>query len=181
MSRNLDKLRGLLAELFQLNQADLDFGIYRIMNQKRDEITAFLDNDLLPQVRTELSNVQDSGTAEAKAEHDKLVQQLGDAGVDPDTSPKVRELRERYRTGGDIDVLENEVLSHLYDFFRRYYSEGDFISQRRYKERLRDSIRGRGGKGILGQPRPVLREINGKLSRLCVQAPIGEARALQDR
>ena len=42
MSRNLDKLRGLLAELFQLNQADLDFGIYRIMNQKRDEITAFL-------------------------------------------------------------------------------------------------------------------------------------------
>ena len=134
MSRNLDKLRGLLAELFQLNQADLDFGIYRIMNQKRDEITAFLDNDLLPQVRTELSNVQDSGTAEAKAEHDKLVQQLGDAGVDPDTSPKVRELRERYRTGGDIDVLENEVLSHLYDFFRRYYSEGDFISQRRYKE-----------------------------------------------
>jgi len=134
MSKNLDKLRGLLAELFQLNQADLDFGIYRIMNQKRAEITAFLDNDLLPQVRSELTSVRDSETTEAKTELDKLVQQLTDAGVDPDTSPKVRELRERYSTGGDLDVLENEVFSHLYDFFRRYYDEGDFISQRRYKE-----------------------------------------------
>ena len=35
MSAKLDKLRRLLAELFQLDQADLDFGIYRIMNAKR--------------------------------------------------------------------------------------------------------------------------------------------------
>jgi len=40
---NLEKLRNLLQELFQLDQADLDFGIYRIMNQKRDEIVRFLD------------------------------------------------------------------------------------------------------------------------------------------
>jgi len=46
-----EKLSALLKELFQLDQADLDFGIYRIMNQKRDEITHFLDNDLLPQVK----------------------------------------------------------------------------------------------------------------------------------
>ena len=34
----------------------------------------------------------------------------------------------------DVAALENEVFSHLYNFFRRYYSEGDFISLRRYKE-----------------------------------------------
>ena len=37
-----EKLRYLLQELFQLDQADLDFGIYRIMNTKRDEVLRFL-------------------------------------------------------------------------------------------------------------------------------------------
>ena len=34
-----DKFKQLLAELFMFDQADLDFGIYRIMNAKREEIT----------------------------------------------------------------------------------------------------------------------------------------------
>ncbi|MCL6635050.1 MAG: hypothetical protein K6T29_04690 [Peptococcaceae bacterium] len=38
-------------EIFQFDQAGLDFGIYRVMNQKREEIKDFLDNQLLPQVR----------------------------------------------------------------------------------------------------------------------------------
>lgn len=48
---HLEKLQALLRELFQLDQADLDFGIYRIMNHSRDEIVRFLENDLLPQVQ----------------------------------------------------------------------------------------------------------------------------------
>ncbi len=41
-----DKLKTKLFELFQLDQADLDFGIYRIMNARRAEITRFLDKEL---------------------------------------------------------------------------------------------------------------------------------------
>ena len=52
MSENMNKLKAILREMFQLDQADLDFGIYRIMNQKREEIEQFLDRDLLPQVKT---------------------------------------------------------------------------------------------------------------------------------
>lgn len=33
----------------------------------------------------------------------------------------------------DLDALESEVYDHLYSFFRRYYSEGDFLSKRVYK------------------------------------------------
>ena len=33
---NLQKFQELLRELFQFDCADLDFGIYRIMNHKRD-------------------------------------------------------------------------------------------------------------------------------------------------
>lgn len=40
-----------LEELFQFDREDLDFGIYRIMNQKRAEVSKFLDHDLLPQVQ----------------------------------------------------------------------------------------------------------------------------------
>ena len=38
-----------LKELFQLDQPDLDFGLYRIMHAKSAEITQFLEKDLLPQ------------------------------------------------------------------------------------------------------------------------------------
>ena len=51
MSEQYERLVRLLKELFQIDQAELDFGIYRIMNQKADEISRFLDEDLLPQVR----------------------------------------------------------------------------------------------------------------------------------
>jgi hypothetical protein len=59
-----DKFKVLLAELFMFDQADLDFGIYRIMNAKRDEITRFLDNDLLPQINVALGTLDLSRRAD---------------------------------------------------------------------------------------------------------------------
>jgi len=63
-----------------------------------------------------------------------LESNLSKAGVDPDTNSKVMELREQYNTAGSPEALTNEVFSHLTNFFRRYYHQGDFISQRRYKK-----------------------------------------------
>ncbi len=135
MPTNLDKLRALLQELFQLDQADLDFGIYRIMNQKRDEVVRFLDKDLLPQVQEAFKQYKSADKFVLQAELDKLVASVQSAGMNPDESPKVKELRQRIADCAvDVTALENEVFSHLYSFFRRYYSEGDFISLRRYKE-----------------------------------------------
>jgi len=54
---NLDKLKNLLAEPFMLDQADLDIGIYRIMNAKRAAVTRLLENNVLPQMRGELAKV----------------------------------------------------------------------------------------------------------------------------
>ncbi len=61
---NLDKLKDLLAELFMLDQADLDFGIYRVMNAKRAEVTRFLESDLLPQVRQTLESTVEIQTGD---------------------------------------------------------------------------------------------------------------------
>ena len=46
MSKSLDTFQSLLRELFQFDCADLDFGIYRIMNHKRQEIQRFITEDL---------------------------------------------------------------------------------------------------------------------------------------
>jgi adenine-specific DNA-methyltransferase len=71
MSQNLEKLRQLRAELFQLDQAELDFGIYRIMNARREEITRFLNDDLLPQVRAVLSAYERESRSALQAELEK--------------------------------------------------------------------------------------------------------------
>ncbi len=134
MSQNLEKLKRLLAELFQLDQAELDFGIYRIMNAKREEITRFLDDDLLPQVRKVLQAYAAENRGAVEAELAEAIEKAKELGADPESLPRVKELRAKLAQAVDLTALENEVYSHLYNFFRRYYSEGDFISLRRYKE-----------------------------------------------
>ncbi len=134
-TKNFEKLKRLLEELFQMDQADLDFGIFRIMNAKRDEVVQFLDKDLLPQVKEAFSQYQSADRSEIKSELDDAINQAKSLGADPETIPRVKELREKYDSSSvDVAELESEVFSHLYNFFRRYYHEGDFISLRRYKE-----------------------------------------------
>jgi adenine-specific DNA-methyltransferase len=134
MATNYEKLKALLRELFQMDQSDLDFGLYRIMNAKRDEIERFLEHDLLPQVKAELARHTNLDTNAKKSELDEAIENATRLGMNPDAVPKVQQLREELKQGGDLDALENEVFSHLYNFFRRYYHEGDFLSLRRYKE-----------------------------------------------
>ncbi len=122
-----------LEEIFMMDHAELDFGIYRIMNQKRSEIKQFLENDLLRQVKDILA----AGNVEAdalKQELDKAVAACHQVGMDPEQSPKVQDIKRRMAAGADTAALENNVYSHLTTFFSRYYDEGDFISKRRYKD-----------------------------------------------
>ncbi|MFA4943540.1 MAG: site-specific DNA-methyltransferase [Lentisphaeria bacterium] len=130
---NLEKFKALLAELLMLDQADLDFGIYRIMNAKRGEISKFLSDDLLPLVRRTLDESRNLERLQAQAEITKAEAAAESAGFSPDASPKVLELRERHGRLLDVATLEQEVFSCLYDFFRRYYNDGDFLALRRYK------------------------------------------------
>ena len=128
-----NKLVTLLKELFQLDQPDLDFGIYRILHARADEVTQFLEEDLLPQVKEAFAGYQSADSAELKKRLEQMVAQLTEAGVDPEQAPRVQELREQLKGAVDLGALENEVYDHLYSFFRRYYSEGDFLAKRVYK------------------------------------------------
>ncbi len=123
-----------LREVFQIDRPELDFGIYRILNARAGEINDYLSNRLQAKVRDALSR-------DAAAQQDHIARELKEKeaqyqadGMDPGTVPKVKELREKlaqYQAG--TSEHENAVFSHLLAFFSRYYEQGDFISQRRYK------------------------------------------------
>ena len=40
------KFKNLLKEIFQFDASDLDFGIYRILNYKKEQIDDFIENRL---------------------------------------------------------------------------------------------------------------------------------------
>ena len=134
MENQYEKLKKILRQMFQMDQADLDFGIYRIMNQQRDEIENFLDKELLPQVKIEFLKYKDLEVEEKRKELERLERSVRDSGLNPDEAPKVLKIREELGKYGDEEALAAEVFSHLSTFFRRYYDNGDFLSLRRYKK-----------------------------------------------
>ena len=134
MSQKYEKLKTLLMELFQLDQPDLDFGIYRVLHARSAEVSEFLNKDLLPQVRDALGRYRTSDKVEIEKDLDKAFEQTLELGVDPETTDRVHKLRAKLeRDAVDIGALESEVYDHLFGFFRRYYSEGDFLTKRVYK------------------------------------------------
>ncbi len=137
MENNYKKLIETLKHIFQVDRADLDFGIYRILNQKHEEITTFLEKDLLPQVKRELSAYEAGDHDEITRELDEKIASFRKEGFSDEqinANAKIQELRSKLTNAGHTAELENEVFSHLVRFFERYYEEGDFISKRRYKD-----------------------------------------------
>lgn len=131
---NYEKLINILREIFQIDQADLDFGIYRIMNQKRGEIDDFLENKLIPQVKEEIAKANLGDASAVQKELDEAIAGAKALGVNPDDVPKVQNLKAQLATTQPVTLIEEEVFSHLAAFFKRYYDKGDFISLRRYKK-----------------------------------------------
>jgi len=131
---NYSELKDVLYEIFELKKADLDFGIYRIINQKRKQVNEFIEKQLPTDIKQALIETQSSDKTEIENELKTLKKNLEDAGIMADESPKYKSLKERLQGIENSDVLEQEVFSHLANFFKRYYKDGDFISMRRYKK-----------------------------------------------
>jgi adenine-specific DNA-methyltransferase len=123
-----------LREIFQIDRPELDFGIYRILNARAGEINDYLQNRLAEKVQQALSVGSAFSAQQLQAELQEAEKNAQALGVSPDAVPKVQELRAKLKavTVGSSEH-ENAVFSHLLSFFSRYYDQGDFISQRRYK------------------------------------------------
>lgn len=133
MNQHYDAFRKKLQEIFMMDHAELDFGIYRIMNHKRNQINDFLDKQLLPQVEKTLQEYVKTDDS-LQQELAKAIEGCKNLGIDPDSNPKVQQLRQQIaQSSTSIEDLQNTVFSRLTQFFSRYYEGDDFVSQRRYK------------------------------------------------
>jgi len=123
-----------LRDIFQIDRPELDFGIYRILNARAGEITQYLHTRLPEKVQAALTAGSAANMQQWQAELQEAEKQAQALGVNPDTVPKVQALRAKLNTASTSNAEhENAVFSHLLTFFSRYWQDGDFISQRRYK------------------------------------------------
>ena len=80
------KFANLLRELFQFDCADLDFGIYRIMNHKRQVIERFISEELPQTITEELQRGALAEQAQAQqalaAARQKVLDALGAEALD---------------------------------------------------------------------------------------------------
>jgi len=131
-SQQQAKLQNLLRELFQLNQPDLDFGLYRIMHAKSQEIEQFLNEDLLATIQQRLGGNKDEKVEKAKAAYERERQNAIDYGGNPDTAPKAMQSLAEYKAAQESQDDDEDLYEQLFRFFERYYDGGDFLSRRYY-------------------------------------------------
>ena len=125
------RLIDLLKELFQLDQPDLDFGFYKIMHAKADQVSRFLEEDLLKIIQDAFGEADEAKLAEALAAYDAAKKQAADYGApDPDATPPVMKTKAALDAVRNAETHEGDVYDHLYRFFERYYDGGDFMSRR---------------------------------------------------
>jgi adenine-specific DNA-methyltransferase len=148
LDENSKKLKNLLKEIFQFDESDLDFGIYRIMNQKREEISKFIDEELISAVNKAFEKYFDDYSKNIAKELEETKKQikneLGDDAFQGETLNKYKDTnvgkkyiqKQKQLEQAKISKEEKaKIYDHIYDFFSRYYDNGDFISLRRYSNK----------------------------------------------
>ena len=145
MNTALDMFRSTLRSMFMIDSAEeLDFGIYRIMRIKKQEIENWLNIRLEEIVKEQITSNISSDYGEKKARLDEKVNSMRQEGYttsEIDNDRIVKKLRGELEVMGDAEEMQAEVFSHLNTFFSRYYDKGDFVTLRRYKKDFRRMIK----------------------------------------
>lgn len=142
MSKQKDQFIALLGELFQLNQPELDFGLYRILHARSAQIKTFIDTELGSEIDAHFAEQSQSNAHDSlEAARVKVAETLGEDAFLPtgELKPEYRGTKvgkefelaqQQARDGGGVLADDAQVYEHLYRFFSRYYDKGDFMSKR---------------------------------------------------
>lgn len=142
MSKQKDQFIALLGELFQLNQPELDFGLYRILHARSAQIKAFIDTELGSEIDAHFTEQSQSNAHDSlEAARVRVAETLGEDAFLPtgELKPEYRGTKvgkefelaqQQARDGGGVLADDAQVYEHLYRFFSRYYDKGDFMSKR---------------------------------------------------
>ncbi|QTP55846.1 site-specific DNA-methyltransferase [Billgrantia sulfidoxydans] len=123
----------LLHELFQLDKPELDFGLYRIMHAKSDQLSRFIREDLAQAIEEAFAEQGEEQLATMRQEIEEKRRQAEELGApDPDSAPAVKQARAAYDVAKREQNASADIYDHLYRFFSRYYDKGDFMSRRHH-------------------------------------------------
>jgi len=146
-NESLGKFQDLLKTLFQFEASDLDFGIYRVLNYKRDLIEKFINDDLARKVDEAFSKYQEKISERINEEFEQkkqeVIKTLGEDALtttgdikeqfkDFPVTKEYRRLKENKDEIRTIDDIKLQVYNDLYEFFSRYYEDGDFVPRYRF-------------------------------------------------
>jgi len=143
----IERFKNLIYQLFQFDFSELDFGIYRILRYKRKQIEKFINKDFPAIVEKEFGKHKEENIEYLKSEFEKikktLIDVLGINALTPtgNIKPKFYDtpiakkylyakgrLEEYYK----IQEIEMQIYNDLYNFFSRYYKDGDFFPKYRF-------------------------------------------------
>jgi len=142
-----EKFQELLKKLFQFDSSDLDFGIYRILNFKREQIDKFITKDLRKKVdnafkkhkgekyESAKSNIENAKNEVIKHLGVNAIKPTGDLKDEFKDTPAGKEYilsKAQFKEVEKLEEIQSQVFNDLYNFFSLYYQDGDFVPQYRY-------------------------------------------------
>jgi adenine-specific DNA-methyltransferase len=143
----LVRFQELLRAVFRFEDDELDFGIYRILSSKRQDVERFIEKQLPEVVSRALENYASEERAALYEQLDDLKKQvvatLGEGALDHvgeitgdyASTPLGERFAEVKRAADRFELAEvtrTSIFNDLYRFFDRYFVEGDFVPSRRY-------------------------------------------------
>jgi len=137
------ELQSIIRKLFQFDNSDLDFGIYRIINIKRKEISEFIDKELFDIINEKIKKLGDNGELKSAVDSFRVEIEesfgcnINEAKLKYAETPKVKSYIDKEKELKAIEKeaeIEGEIYDDIINFFSRYYDKGDFISKRRYSK-----------------------------------------------
>jgi adenine-specific DNA-methyltransferase len=147
---SLQRFQGLLRDLFQFDLSDLDFGLYRLLRLKREEVEAFLTEQLPRRVEEAFREAAGGERAALQQQlarkADEVRANLGIAAIQDDgtispafaATPMAQQyelIRMQLQAAEASEAQKADVFNHLFAFFSRYYDSGDFVPRRYYGAR----------------------------------------------
>ena len=151
-----------LSGMVSIRPVDLDFGIYRIMNAKRDEISRFLDQGPAAAGARGLRELQGDASARLRCRPSwtRPCSKAQDSGRrSRQRCPRCRNLRAELAAGaGPRRAGRRGLLASLQLLPPLLPGRRLHLAAPLQGGRLRHPLRGRGGQAPLGQPRPVLHQ-----------------------
>lgn len=146
---SLLNLQEKLKEIFEINNSDLDFGIYRIMKFREKEIKNFIDIELPKTIDSKFKSLESSSKNifdkvkefEENSENEELVelynswnnQEIENASK---YNPKFKEYvnnKNSLKDSKKTSIESDDIYNWLNAFFTSYYDKWDFFKTRKQK------------------------------------------------